>query len=377
MSEHNILYLVHDLHDTAVHKRVAMLTSVGAQMSVMGFNRTDNDVPQIHKQKTYDLGRTYNAGFAQRILSVIKHMFSIKKHKEPFMNCDAIIARNLEMLAIATYGRHKFKRDIPVVYESLDIHRLLLNKGVIGKILRALEGRLTKNATRLWTSSPAFIENYFNALSKVGLPTTLVENKVFDPNFKNKQSKIADPNAPWKIGWFGAIRCSKSLDILKDLVEQSDGKIEVIIRGKPAYDQFEDFDAIIKNTKALHYFGPYKNPDDLEKIYGEVHFTWAIDMFEEGLNSSWLLPNRLYEGGLYNTVPIAISNVETGQFIKKHGIGKTIKTASVKALQQLFKEIDNDTYGNLKSLSTNTPKTNWLCSAAECTELLESIYDTK
>ena len=248
MPKHNILYLVHDLHDAAVHKRVAMLTFVGAQMSIIGFNRTDNDIPYIHKQTTYDLGRTYNAGFAQRILSVLKHMFFIKKHKEPFMNCDAIIARNLEMLAIAIYARYKFKRDIPVVYESLDIHRLLLNKGITGKILRALEGRLTKNAARLWTSSPAFIENYFSALSSVNLPTTLIENKVFDPKFNGEETKRIPKSTPWKIGWFGAIRCSKSLNILKELAEQSEGKIEVIIRGKPSYDQFENFDTIIKNT---------------------------------------------------------------------------------------------------------------------------------
>ena len=66
------------------------------------------------------------------------------------------------------------------------------------------------------------------------------------------------------------------------------GKVEVIIRGRPSLDQFDDFTKQTTGIPGLSFKGPYKNPDDLQKIYSEVHFTWAIDMFEEGLNSSWL-----------------------------------------------------------------------------------------
>jgi len=375
--KHIILYLVHDLHDAAVHKRVAMLTHAGANMTIVGFNRGDSKISLIHKQPVIDFGRTYNANFIQRILSVFKQMAHIKKHKKAFQGSDAIIARNLEMLAIAVYGRKKFKRNIPIIYESLDIHRLLLNDDIIGKTLRALEKKLTQNVTRLWTSSPAFIENYFKRRTELNLPITLVENKVFDPSFTNNGSNKSPNDKPWKIGWFGAIRCAKSLNILKDFTNQNNGSIEVIIRGKPAYDQFNDFDQIIEDAPFIHFHGPYKNPDDLEEIYGEIHFTWAIDMFEEGLNSSWLLPNRLYEGGLYNTVPIAIENVETGKFITEKNIGRTIKTASAKELQALFDGLNIDTYRNLKEKSNIIPESTWLCTQAECTKLLESIYDRK
>ena len=42
---------------------------------------------------------------------------------------------------------------------------------------------------------------------------------------------------------------------------------------------------------------------------GDVHFTWAIDFYEAGANSDWLLPNRLYEGGAHGAVPIALAGV--------------------------------------------------------------------
>ena len=50
-------------------------------------------------------------------------------------------------------------------------------------------------------------------------------------------------------------------------------------------------------TDNIVYGGPYRNPDDLEEIYRPIHFICAVDYLDEGTNSDWLLPNRIYEGG--------------------------------------------------------------------------------
>ena len=85
-----------------------------------------------------------------------------------------------------------------------------------------------------------------------------------------------------------------------------EGRFEIVLRGRPAYSEFTDFDGFVAAEPYLRFDGAYRNPEDLAAIYGEVHFSWAIDFFEEGLNSSWLLPNRLYEGCRYGAVPIAM-----------------------------------------------------------------------
>ena len=121
--------------------------------------------------------------------------------------------------------------------------------------------------------------------------------------------QLAAPPAagePWKIGWFGALRCRKSLELLAAFTRQMDGRFEVVLRGRPAYSEFDDFDGLVAAEPYIRFAGPYRNPEDLAAIYGEVHFSWAIDFFEEGLNSSWLLPNRLYEGCRFGAVPIAM-----------------------------------------------------------------------
>ncbi len=362
-----LLYLVHDLSDPAVAKRTLMLTDGGATVTLAGFRRTPGPIAQVAGCPAIDLGRTFNGGFVQRLQSVIQTILRIEKYKPVFDNADLILARNLEMLAIAVRGRGKKT----IVYESLDIHRLLLNQGCIGKALRALEGWLSKRASALITSSPAFISGYFEPMSKVKLPIRLVENKVY-PTPEMPLLPPREPGRPWKIGWFGAIRCRKSLDILARFARESNGAVEIILRGRPALDQFDDFQKTVTTTPHLTFHGAYKQ-EDLAAIYREVHFNWAIDMFEEGLNSSWLLPNRIYEGGLYGAVPIALNNVETGRTLQRLGIGTILSHDLGEALNSLFTQITPDSYRELEEKVTNLPAETWRFTQDDCKALVDYL----
>src|SRR3546814_8999676 len=77
------------------------------------------------------------------------------------------------------------------------------------------------------------------------------------------------------------------------------------------------------------YGGEYRNPDDLPEIYGRVHLTWAFDFLDEGSNSDWLLPNRLYEGGYFGSVALASSHTETGKKVRELGLGYTFEPPEI------------------------------------------------
>lgn len=373
MQRKNVTYLVHDLGDAAVSKRIRMMKHAGANLSLAGFYRSEKSPVRIEDISPTGFAKTANGGFLNRILNVLKTCFTIKKHVHLFENTDIIVARNLEMLAIAGRAKSALGLNATIIYESLDIHRLLLRNDPIGIILRKIEKRLAKHVDKLWTSSPAFIEEYFEARNNLALPIQLVENKIFDPEgqFSSTNPTSLDTQPPWVIGWFGAIRCSKSLDSLTNLAKTMDGRVKIIIRGKPSYDQIPDFDDIIAASDYISFEGAYKNPDDLASIYGQTHFTWAIDMFEEGLNSSWLLPNRLYEGGAFDAVPIAIESVETGRMITNMNIGITIPDANIDTLKQLFENMTPENYTALKQKSQSIAKTRWFHDDQECHSLLE------
>jgi succinoglycan biosynthesis protein ExoL len=369
-NQFHILYLVHDLWDATVHKRIAMLRDGGAEVTVMGFYRGDQFPPNyIHDCPVIILGKTYDGQFLHRILLTLWNVVKIRKYRAVFQQSDVVMARTLEMLAIAVRGKPR-----TLVYESLDIHRLLLKTGPIGSALRWIEGWLSRRAKLLLTSSPAFIDCYFKPLSRVRLPSLVIANKVYVASGVDQSPPPQRPTLshPWKIGWFGAIRCRKSLDTLIQLVQSMKGQVEVIIRGKPALDQFDDFYQMTSDVPGLSFRGPYIK-DDLARMYGEVHFTWAIDMFEEGLNSSWLLPNRIYEGGRYGSVPIAQSHVETGKALTQLGIGVLLNDPLRDNLDAFFRNLTEDQFLELQERSLSVPLPNWVATRNDSIQLVTTL----
>ncbi|MFK0161413.1 glycosyl transferase family 1 [Rhizobium sp. NPDC090279] len=373
----HILYFVHDLADPAVRRRVLMLQAGGALVTLAGFRRDDNALAAIHGVEPIELGKTQDAQFAQRIAAVARSAAKLRSALRTVARPDVIIGRNLEMLVLANRAKSVFGGDMPIVYECLDIHRLLLRDDVVGSALRSAERHFGSQAELLVTSSPAFIERYFRPRSGLHVPVMLLENKVLVlESAVHVAAPIARPPAPgkpWKIGWFGALRCRKSLALLDDFSRRMEGRFEIVLRGRPAYSEFDDFDRVVRNAPFMHFAGAYKNPEDLSTIYNEVQFSWAIDFFEEGLNSSWLLPNRLYEGGLYGTVPIAIEGTETARFLASRKIGLTLDAADAAYLASLLGAMDERRYLAAFEAVASQDRKQWMMDRADCHGLVQRL----
>lgn len=372
----HVLYLVHDVSDPAVRRRIIMLRAGGARVTLAGFRRTAPPIADIEGLRPIDLGATRDGRFAQRLTAVAKAAVSLPAKLAGAARPDLIIARNLEMLALARRARSAFGAAVPVVYECLDIHRLVLRDDVLGKALRATERHLARDVKLLVTSSPAFIANYFKPFRQVAAPVELVENKYFEAAaiLPGEAEALENPIAPpWRIGWFGALRCRRSLELLADFTRRMEGRFEVVLRGRPALSEFPDFHAFVDAEPYLSFRGPYRNPEDMAAIYQDVHFSWAIDFFEAGQNSEWLLPNRLYEGCRFGAVPISMGSTETGRFLKQQDIGILLADASSDALEAALCRMEQHRFGRLKArVLAHNPRM-WSYDRSDCRALVEKL----
>ena len=369
-----IVYFNHDLSDPAVQRRIRMLLAGGAAVTAIGFQRSSEPVAAaIEGIVSVDLGRTADGMLLRRGLSVAGTLARLGGVAEHVRGANVILARNLEMLTLAIRARKLHAPTAAVVYECLDIHRMLLSKRLEGRLLRSLETRLWREVNLLLTSSPAFVHNYFIPRG-FRSPIRLVENKVLmldKLRQPDRKRPLAGP--PWRIGWFGIIRCRRSLDMLCSLARGAAGKVEIIIRGRPTKVVFDDFDELIARSPHVHFAGPYHSPADLPAIYGDVHFTWAIDYYEVGQNSTWLLPNRIYEGSLYGTVPIALAGIETGRWLAKRGAGVILDEPVEQQLIDFFRYLDNKTYSKLADQVEALPRTDLVSGQADCCALVEAL----
>jgi hypothetical protein len=135
-----------------------------------------------------------------------------------------------------------------------------------------------------------------------------------------------------------------------------------------------DFDAEIGRTPGVSFGGTY-DVRELESLYGDVHFNWAINFFELGGNCAWLLPNRIYEGGRYAAVPIALLHTETGRWLRKLGLGVLLESPADE-LERFLDGLTPPAYAELKRACLTTPIRSFVAGREDCLRLSEALLQT-
>ena len=368
-----VAYFVHDLTDPAVSRRVRMLQAGGGEVVLFGFRRNDGAVTSVAGSPAIDLGRTHDAKLASRAVSVMLAVLGAGSWGREIAGADVILARTLEMLLLARAVRSNAPQ-ARLCYELLDVHRLLVSRSPIATCLRALEGALLRRTALTIVSSEAFVTSYFQQWSRPVGEVMLVENKVLELSPPPPTVVTRSPSPPWRIGWFGMIRCRRSLALLRALASDGNGLVQIDIRGRPSLNEFDDFHGQVERTPNLSFGGAY-DPNEIAELYGSVHFSWAIDFFEEGLNSSWLLPNRLYESQLFGAVPIALEGVETGRWLARRGAGLLLRDAETELLPAM-QTLTPATYQDLARRTADISHGDLVCSPADCVALVQALSGT-
>ncbi len=346
-----------------------MLVRGGADVRVLGFHRA-----AITPASWVPLGRTKNAKLLQRAISVLRALATLPRWVKEVRGADVIVARNLEMLLVAAAARRVAARDARLIYECLDIHRLMSSSAAVGAALRTVERLLMADADGLMVSSPGFVREYFGRLGARCPKTILIENKVgVNEDVPPRQATALPPGPPWRIGWFGVIRCRRSLDILVEAARRNPGLLEVVIAGRAAADVVGDLSKELTGVPGVQYVGAFADEAELARLYRSVHFAWLVDFYEAGANSDWLLPNRLYRSVYYGAVPIALAHVETGRWLRAKDAGLLLDQASADTVAAAMSQLGDADYLTARTRLDGIPTEALVNGREDCVFLVESL----
>jgi succinoglycan biosynthesis protein ExoL len=339
-----IAFFGHDAADAAVRRRVRGFLDDGLEVTGFMMRRRD---PGALDWDNIDLGETRDGAFLQRIRQVFAGASLAAAERGKLAAADVIYARNLDMLACAFLAKRKAKLDTPVIYESLDVHRLLTRSDPIGMVVRALERMLLKRSVGLVVSSPGFIRNHFEKRYPGSYRAFLVENRLasgaaYGPRACAHKAAATEATGPLRLGWVGNLRCKRSLDLLCEMADRFPDDLEIRLHGLPARTEIEVFEPLIDARPNMAYLGRYRSPEDLSGIYDGLDVVWAGDFMEAGYNSVWLLPNRIYEGGYYCTPSIAPAGTETAAWLEQHSCGLIVDEPLSETLAALLAGLIQD-----------------------------------
>lgn len=306
-------------------KRIAALADQGWQVLGFTFHRDRGQPDPPPAWENIHLGTTYNRRYLQRIWAILRGFCVVFAQRRRLRESAALYAINPDNALLALFGRLVCGRRVPLVVEIADIQPAMTGSGVVSRVLRALERFVLNRSQLLLTTSPGFIRNYFTPVQAYAGPVFLLENKIYPASalISNRipRTRPVSGGAPWVIGYFGVFRCARSLEIIRTLAERFPDRVKFVLRGIPAGVDEGLFREMVSELPNIDYGGPYRYPDQLPELYAAVDMNWCFDFSASGGNSTWLLPNRIYEGGLFHCPALAYENTETAAWLATNGLG--------------------------------------------------------
>lgn len=314
-----------------------------------------------------------------RIWAVLKSIPKVIANRRLLRDTDIIIARNLDMLLIAAIAQKLAPGGKPrLIYECLDINNMMTGTGAKNRFFRWIERRLLDKTDTLIVSAPAFIDNYFAPVQGWSGRTVLVENKIWvnDPSALPRPTPESVPtrapisdDAPLTVGWIGTLRCQQSLDLLVAAAKALGPKVKIAMHGVVHYHAVPDFDATLAANDNLVFHGPYDYPTGLAEVYAACDVVWSQDMWQWGTNSTWLLPNRIYEASYFGCPSLAVAGTGTGDRVDQ-GLGWTIPAPTADALIDLLTSLTADDITAMRKAILARPDAEFLQSAEEIRDAL-------
>jgi len=337
-----LVYFGSEVRDASTIKRVQQFIDHGFAVTVFGFHRTRYNTDYQPPWPHVTLGTTIDGRYGHRVGALLAAIPTLLSHRREFADVAIFYARNIDQLLLAFLARLLGGSRAPIVYEVLDIPPILMRKGLAPAALRWIERRCLAVVDLLALSSPAFHRNYYAAVQHHRRPWFLVENKLH-PSIKRfarpPARRPARDGRPWRVGYFGLIRGEETFALMARLAERLQGKVEFVFRGALTTVDATNFHATIERLPNMVYGGPYQPHTDLETIYREVDFAWALDLEHTDHNSRWLMPCRFYESGYFGVPCLAVRDFEIGSVVERHGIGFTFAEPLEDQLVRFFEHL--------------------------------------
>jgi succinoglycan biosynthesis protein ExoL len=342
------VYMAGDTTNPTVILRITSLINAGCDVSAYTFRRHKFNTAFQPAWRNTPLGETVDRQYRLRLPALLRACFIIARNAADFRKADFIYARLFDVALLALFGKWWSGSKAKFIYEIEDVQAVFFQTTFTAAVFRWLERRVLARTKLLVVMSPGFLRGYFEPVQNYHGPVFVLENKIQLPLPLPKPTPAAtrwqDVRNKWIIGWNGTLRCERSLQMLSAIAERLGDKVEIQTRGHPTETGLDHFMQVVKRHPNWRHGGEYKIPNDLEAMYGAVHFSWCFDYLDAQGNSPLLLACRMYQGGYYGAVPLLAAGSEMERFLEPHGIGHAFPEPAIDGVCDFLASLTWDDY---------------------------------
>ena len=310
----------------------------------------DRDYYSMDQPITYvSLGKVDHGSYYKRIYIYIRAIHVIKKRLSKDLKND-IFFYGFDLLPILSISKFYLKSRL--IFEVLDLREVFFKNSLMSKFFIELIKYSMRNVSILVVTSDLFLTRFFKKHNAFINKSFVIENKVHleDKAISTREIK----SEIITIGYFGLIRCKRSIQILLKVLENCKN-IRLIIHGYFVNISEELKENLLSNPN-VNYKGEYRSPEDLDRMYQEIDINWIAYPYSEERdgNFRYARTNRFYESGFFLKPMIANIESADAERVTKNNYGIVLNLGDINGSVQ---EICKISFSQLELFVENIEKT--------------------
>ena len=364
------IYIGVDATNPTLILRIRSFLRLGVEVTAFTFRRQKFNRDYQPEWKNVHLGNTVDRKYLKRIPSLIGAGFKLFGHRKTIGQAEFVYCRNFDLLILGLWVKILSLGRIALVYEIEDVQEIFFKQTFGGKLFRFIERQVLRWVDLVVCLSPGFITGYLKPVQNYSGPTYVLENKL---QLQGRSPEATEEGAVWQgiqdkwvIGWFGTLRCPKSMKLLESIAQKMGDKVEIYTRGYPTETGLEAYMEIVNRNPNWTYDGEYTIPTDLEKMYG---------FLDEHGNSPLLLACRMYQGGFYGAVPLVVEGWQMDKWLSQRGLGYTLSPPFDDAVVDLLSSLNWEEYLDARDGMMADREANFLEDGDDTRKLLDLIQE--
>ena len=347
--------------------REGFLGAKGVELvEICGFKRPIEPDPPFNCEV---LGTVSPRKYFSRLMNYIRAFFYLRKRVSQFditytWGMDSGVV--LILAIIMSFGKR-----VKFIYNIRDIHPLAEKNCRFGFFFRRLEKFVMENSDLVVSTSPHFINKY--AKKMLGLKHVkymVLENKTppeLHAIVDRKMLKTSTDGQTPVIGYMGMMSYAR---VLENIKKASELGVKFFLAGHNYCG--ESFQKDLKKYPNIFYAGPYKNPDDMERLFEHCDISWVVnnDFFKPESGDQWAMCNRFYEALFFKKPLIVQAEGPHSDYVLKHDIGVCIDTRDFDSAIEIMRGISIDDINRWKANMENLDAADFMLSGDEYSEVV-------
>lgn len=331
-----IIVIATNLDQPRIVKRIHEISYKYNKVLVLGFKRNIYSVDNYKKLESIDnvdivvMQKIVNENYIGRVRSYWNVFKRIKKEQSKRKEVGNVYVFGLDFALISFLSGAKLK-----CFEIADIV-WLYKKSLARRVFRLLEKFLVIKSEKVVFTSQAYYEQYYSYL--LSKKIEIIENKLQHYGSLSPIETLC--NDKIVIGYIGSFRYEKILlDLIK--VVENNTNLNLRLYGDTSNTHLKNY-LIETSTKSrqVEYYGPFKNPEDLEEIYKSINVNFVA--YDNKLaNERVAMPNKYYESGFFNVPILCSTDTYVGQRVLEEGMGWVVDPEYVE-LNRFFENLTID-----------------------------------